>query len=138
MKFYLLLLLTVLTQISFSQETNSVFENYEDSTSYKIVFRVEKHDGDRYIALDNLTIRAKGNDTKVYYMRYGDGLVSSLMIPELILQDIKDFERKIYDNQCDENCELNVLIEFGVKKIRIPIDLLQEEIVTNFMLFLEQ
>jgi len=138
MKFCLLLLLTVLTQISFSQETNSVFENYEDSTSYKIVFRVEKHDGDRYIALDNLTIRAKGNDTKVYYMRYGDGLVSSLMIPELILQDIKDFERKIYDNQCDENCELNVLIEFGVKKIRIPIDLLQEEIVTNFMLFLEQ
>jgi len=138
MKFYLLLLLTVLTQISFSQETNSVFENYEDSTSYKIVFRVEKHDGDRYIALDNLTIRAKGNDTKVYYMRYGDGLVSSLMIPELILQDIKNFEQKIYDNQCDENCELNVLIEFGVKKIRIPIDLLQEEIVTNFMLFLEQ
>ncbi|MCO4813802.1 MAG: hypothetical protein KC454_03775 [Flavobacteriales bacterium] len=138
MKYYLLLLLTLLTQISFSQEKTSIFENYEDSTSYKIVFRVEKNDGDRYIALDNLTIRAKGNDTKVYYMRYGDGLVSSLMIPELILQDIKDFEQKIYDNKCGENCELNVLIEFGVKKIRIPIDLLQEEIVTNFMLFLEQ
>ena len=138
MKYNLLLLLTLLTQISFSQEKTSIFENYEDSTSYKIVFRVEKNDGDRYIALDNLTIRAKGNDTKVYYMRYGDGLVSSLMIPELILQDIKDFEQKIYDNKCGENCELNVLIEFGVKKIRIPIDLLQEEIVTNFMLFLEQ
>ncbi len=138
MKYNLLLLLTLLTQISFSQEKTSIFENYEDSTSYKIVFRVEKNDGDRYIALDNLTIRAKGNDTKVYYMRYGDGLVSSLMIPELILQDIKDFEQKIYDNKCGENCELSVLIEFGVKKIRIPIDLLQEEIATNFMLFLEQ
>ena len=128
----------VLTQMSFSQESNSIFDKYEDSASYKIVFRVEKHDGDRYIALDNLTIKAKGNDTKVYYMRYGDGLVSSLMIPELILEDIKAFEQKIYDNQCGDNCELNVLIEVGVKKVRVPIDLLQEEIVTNFMLFLEQ
>ena len=138
MKIYLLLLLMGMTQMSFSQETTSIFENYDDSTSYKIVFRVEKHDGDRYIALDNLTIKAKGNDTKVYYMRYGDGLVSSLMIPELILEDIKTFEQKIYNNKCGENCELNVLIEVGAKKVRVPIDLLQEEIVTNFMLLLEQ
>ena len=138
MKTYLLLLFVGMTQLSFSQDNTSLFENYEDSSSYKIVFRVEKHDGDRYIALDNLTIKAKGTDTKVYYMRYGDGLVSSLMIPELILEDIKAFEQKIYDNQCGDNCELNVLIEIGAKKIRVPIDLLHEEIVTNFMLFLEQ
>ena len=138
MKHYLLLLLMGMTHMSFSQSTPSIFKNYEDSASYKIVFRVEKYDGDRYIALDNLTIKAKGNDTKVYYMRYGDGLVSSLLIPELILEDIKTFERKIYDNKCGDNCELNVLIEIGTKKIRVPIDLLQEEIVSNFMLFLEQ
>lgn len=138
MKSIVLLLLIFISHFGHSQDTTSVFENYEDSSSYKIVFRVEKHDGDRNIALDNLTIKAKGNDTKVYYMRYGDGLVSSLIIPELILEDIKDFEQKIYDNKCGDNCELNVLIETGGKKIRVPIDLLQEEIVTNFMLFLEQ
>lgn len=138
MKSFVPLLFIFTSHFGHSQDTTSVFKNYEDSSSYKIVFRVEKHDGDRYIALDNLTIKAKGNDTKVYYMRYGDGLVSSLIIPEFILEDIKDFEQKIYDNKCGDNCELNVLIETGEKKIRIPIDLLQEEIVTNFMLFLEQ
>ncbi|MFZ9029564.1 MAG: hypothetical protein ACO2Z9_11145, partial [Crocinitomicaceae bacterium] len=70
----------------------------------------------------------------LYYMRYGDGLVSKLMIPYNITDQLIDLENEIIAKSCSDACEYSVRITLGEKSERIPIDVLSVELISTFML----
>ncbi len=117
-----------------SQEYTQLMKSCADSTDFKIVFRTEENSGIRDVTLDNMTVLVKGDTTHLYYMRYGDGLVSKLMIPYNITDLLIDLEKEIISKACPEACEYSVRIDLGDKSERIPIDVLSVELISTFML----
>ena len=123
----------------FSQENTEIFSNYTDVEEYKIVMKTQNFNGTEDIALDNLTIKMKDGEMKIYYIRYGDMLISSLTIPYSILERFIAFEKQIRSVRCEsEDCKDSILIDDGTNKIQIPIDILHEELISTLMLELEQ
>lgn len=132
-------LLSLMLSFSTSaQEDTSIILPHENDKVVKIVIRTEEKLEDRFIALDNMTIKINGDTTKVYYMNYGDGLVSSVMIPFPVFERFVNFETKIQGYACKSDpCANSILIEIGEKTRRYPIDILYLESVSSFMLELE-
>lgn len=118
-----------------SQEFTRLMKSCADSSEFKIVFRTEEDTGVREVTVDNMTVLVKGDTTHLYYMRYGDGLVSKLMIPYNITDQLIDLENEIISKSCKiEGCEYSVRIDLGEKSERIPIDVLSVELISTFML----
>lgn len=123
---------------SFAQY-ESILAPYSDSIRYKFVLRTEEKLEDRYIALDNMTIKAMGDTCKIYYMHYSDGLVSSVMIPYSVFSAFVDFEKKVINSACEKpECTYSILLEANDKTLRVPIDILYLELLSSFMLELER
>ena len=120
--------------IGSSQEYSRLMKSCADSSEFKIVFRTEEDTGIREVTVDNMTVLVKGDTTHLYYMRYGDGLVSKLMIPYNITDQLIDLENEIISKACAEGCEYSVRINLGEKSERIPIDVLSVELISTFML----
>lgn len=117
----------------------SIIAPYADSSAYKFVLRTEEKLDDRFVALDNMTIKANGDTCKVYYMHYGDGLVSSVMIPFSVFSNFAAFEKKVINSACEKpECTYSILIEAGEDSLRVPIDILYLEMLSSFMLELER
>jgi len=124
---------------SFSQgSVTEIFKNHENSARYKIVMKTQNFNGTEDIALDNFTIKFNDGETKIYYIRYGDMLISSLTIPYSMLDRFKEFEKQARSVECSENCPDSILIDDGTNNVVIPIDILNEELISNLMLELEQ
>lgn len=117
-----------------SQEYTRLMKSCADSSEFKIVFRTEEDTGIREVTVDNMTVLVKGDTTHLYYMRYGDGLVSKLMIPYNITDQLIDLENEIISRACPEGCEYSVRINLGEESERIPIDVLSTELISTFML----
>ena len=127
------------TFLSFSQKSDDLFVQYKDSSSYRIVIKTQNFNGTEDIALDNFTIKFKNGQTKVYYIRYGDMLISSLTIPYSMLDRFEEFEKQVRDVECkSDDCKDSILFDDGIRKIVIPIDVLNEELVSSLMIELEQ
>lgn len=132
-------LIFLLSHVSFAQADTSIVHYFKDSTSYKVVIRTESLVNNEYIALDNLTARVKGDTTNVYYMNYGDGMVSQMMIPYPTYEDFLAFEQRVNSfRTSDSKTTYSVKIEIGNKHLRIPIDILHLEELSSFMLKLEE
>lgn len=129
------LLLIVIPMLGWSQEYNRLMKSCADSTEFKIVFRTEEDTGIRQVTVDNMTVLVKGDTTHLYYMRYGDGLVSKLMIPYNITDKLIELEDQIIEKACpSEGCEYSVKVDLGDRSERIPIDVLDVELLSTFML----
>lgn len=135
----LLQLITLLLSFSaFAQEDDRIIPPHENDQIVKIVIRTEEKLEDRFIALDNMTVKISGDTTKVYYMNYGDGLVSSVMIPFPVFERFVNLESKLEGYACKSDpCANSVLIEIGEETRRYPIDILYLETLSSFMLELE-
>ncbi|MBL1281439.1 MAG: hypothetical protein COA33_014270 [Fluviicola sp.] len=138
-KFFLTIILSfALVFVASSQDTTLIFSTFNDDSDYKVVMKTQNFNGSEDIALDNLTIKKKGDETKVYYIRYGDMLISSLTIPYSIIERFIKFEKHVRSVECKTNdCKDSVLFIYGEKRIVIPIDILYEELLSNLMLELE-
>lgn len=129
------LLVLFLPLLGFGQEYDRLMKSCSDSSEFKIVFRTEEDTGLRQVTVDNMTVLVKGDTTHLYYMRYGDGLVSKLMIPYNITDQLIELEDQIISKACPaEGCEYSVKIDLGEKSERIPIDVLSVELLSTFML----
>ncbi len=136
---FIFIALLSVAHLSFSQESEGVFSRYKDSSSYKIVIKTRNFNGTEDVALDNLTIKYKNGETKVYYIRYGDMLISSVTIPYSIIERFIEFEQQVKNLECKiESCTDSILIDSGSHKIIIPIDVLNEELVGSLMIELRQ
>ena len=128
----------LLSSLTFGQY-ESILTPYADSSTYKFVLRTEEQLDDRYVALDNMTIKADGDTCKVYYMHYGEGLVSSSMIPFSVFNHFAAFEKKVINSACEKpECTYSILIEAGDQQLRVHIDILYVELLSSFMLELER
>ncbi|TNE72392.1 MAG: hypothetical protein EP333_07740 [Bacteroidetes bacterium] len=127
----------LLSVFSFGQESDLIDAHREDS-ELKIVIRTEEQLEDRYVAMDNMTIKIYGDTTKVYYINYSDGMVGSMMIPYSVFDRFVKYEAalKTYDCATDP-CKNSVLIEIGEEAKRYPIDLFHVESLSSLMLELE-
>lgn len=136
MRLYLFFILILCTRFTFAQDLEPRLSQYDDSTHYKLVFRTEQYNGDRFIQLDNLTARVNGDTTKLFYTRYGDMMISSLMIPYNIFEKFLTLEASIFSGKCPEanDCEYSLLITTGTYEQRIPIDEFHTELLSTFML----
>lgn len=133
------LIFILLSVYSIGQEMELILPFYQDSTSYKIVIRTEKLIDDRHEALDNMTVKVSPEETKVYYIRYDDGMISSLTFPWSITDLFTEFEQNVHNQKCEStNCIESIRFEIGDKAARIPIDVLNEELLSTFMLKLEE
>ena len=138
-RFTLILLIFIIATTSFSQESPEMFAQYQDSSVYRIVIKTQNFNGTENIALDNFTIKFKNGETKVYYIRYGDMLISSLTIPYSMLDRFIEFEKQVRSVKCKvSDCVDSILFDDGKEKIEIPIDILYEELVSSLMIELEQ
>ena len=134
-----LLFIISISTLSIGQEQDLLLSNFKDSTQFKAVIRTEKKIDDRYEALDNMTIKVSPEETKVYYIRYDDGMISSLTFPWSINELLVAFEQDVYSVRCTSNeCVESVSFEIGENLVRIPIDVLNEEMLSTFMLKLEE
>ncbi len=125
----------ILSTSSFSQEFQGIIEQYKDSSTYKIVIKTQNYNGTEDIVLDNLTIKFKEGETKVYYIRYGDMLISSVTIPYSVLERFVEFEKQVNALACEKDgCTVSILFNDGITKKVIPIDLLNEELVSSLMI----
>lgn len=125
--------------MGWSQQYDHLVASCKDSAEYKLVFRTEEFTGDRHATIDNMTVISYGDTTKLYYMHYGNGMVSSLMIPFDIMDDLTQFEEDIISKACtSDDCEYSILIESGNKTVRIPIDAFLVESIPTLMLKLEE
>ena len=123
----------------FGQTKSSIIETYKDSALYKLVIRTEYLVDDNYVALDNFTARVTEDTVKIYYMRYGDGMVSSLMIPFSVFDKFIEFEQKIIEaDNFKLDSPYSVKFEIGSLELRVPIDILIVDNLTNFMFSLEE
>ncbi len=131
-------LLTLTSTFSFSQ-SERLFPSYLDSTEYRIILKTQEKNGNEFVTLDVFTIKSYKDSTKVYYVRYGDMLISSLMMEYSILDEMIAFEQTLSELACTEktNCPNRILIEGASKSYSVPIDLLNEELLSNLMLKLE-
>lgn len=123
---------------SFGQQKTSIIKEYKDTALYKLVIRTEVLVDDNYVAMDNFTARVTEDTVKIYYMRYGDGMVSSLMIPYPIFDKFIEFEQKIIEAE-DSNPQTlySIKFEVGQLEMRIPVDILFIDNLTHFMFSLE-
>ncbi len=121
----------------FSQETN-LFEQYKDSATYKIVIKTQNFNGTEDIAADNLTIKYKDDETKVYYIRYGDMLISSVTIPYSIIERFIEFEKHVHELKSKQKTSVSILFDDGITQVVIPIDILNEELVNSLMIELRE
>jgi hypothetical protein len=136
-----LLLLTLMSPLSsFSQDTTNILSSYSDSIEYRIIMKTQEKINDQYIALDVFTIKAYLDSTKVYYVRYGDMLISSLTMQYSIIDRIIEFEQKVNSLACieEDHCTNRILIEGTSNAYTVPIDVLHEELLSNLMLELEK
>lgn len=124
----------------YSQDQESVLKTYsnQDSTHFKVVLRTEEDTGVRNVALDNMTARFKEDTTVIYYTHYGDMLISSLTIPYNIIDRYIELEEELISRACSEDCTYSIVIKVGNKESRIPIDVLDVEKISTFMLKLEE
>jgi hypothetical protein len=108
----LLFLLTFASAFSFPQ-SELLFPNYIDSIEYRIILKTQEKIDNEFVTLDVFTIKSYKDSTKVYYIRYGDMLISSLMMEYSILDDMITFEQKLNEFACEEgaNCPNRILIE---------------------------
>ena len=121
-----------------AQGSNKIIPIYKDSSTYKLVIKTMNYNGEKDIAQDNLTFKFKNGETKVYYIRYGDMLISSLTIPYSIYDRLVQFEDTVNSVHCEkESCTDSILIEIGDNSFSVSIDVLDEELVSNLMLELE-
>ena len=133
--FLSILFILFLPLFGFSQEYDRLMKSCQGSEEFKIVFRTEEDTGIREVTVDNMTVLVKGDTTHLYYMRYGDGLVSKLMIPYNITDQLIALEDQIIAKACEiEGCEYSVRIDLGDRSERIPIDVLNVELLSTFML----
>ncbi|MFT5777228.1 MAG: hypothetical protein ACI837_000159 [Crocinitomicaceae bacterium] len=123
-----------------AQNESAFIGNYSDSTNFRIIIKTQnKVEGD-FITLDVFTIKGYEDSTKVYYIRYGDMLISSLMMEYSILDKLVAFEEKANSLACIEEaqCINQILIEGASNSYTIPMDILNEELLSNLMLELEK
>ena len=133
--FFLFYLSVFTLNSAYGQDFECLMAEYSDSTNFKIVFRTEEDNGDRMVALDNLTILVNGDTTDLYYLRYGDGMVSQLMIPWSIMEELIELENQFISKACaEEKCDYSIRIEVNGRSERIPIDVLQSDMLAEFML----
>tara|TARA_R110002072_G_scaffold172042_4_gene325873 strand:- start:30554 stop:30985 length:432 start_codon:yes stop_codon:yes gene_type:complete len=136
---FLLLILFFFTSVSYSQDTTDIFSQFTDNTDFKVVIKTQNFNGTEDIALDNFTIKKRGAETKIYYIRYGDMLISSLTVPYSILDRFIKFEKHVRSVACkSKDCKDSILFDDGKRQVVIPIDILYEELVGSLMLELEQ
>ena len=137
------LLLSVLTLfvslLTFAQENDHpIIAPHSQDEVVRIVIRTEEKVNDQFIAIDNLTIKVSGDTSKVYYMNYGDGIVSSMMIPFPVFKKYIAFEEAVSGYEClSKDCKYSILIEIGEERRRYVIDILHLEAVSSLMLELE-
>ncbi|HIP32137.1 MAG TPA: hypothetical protein EYG86_05195 [Crocinitomicaceae bacterium] len=137
--YLLLLFLSFSLSATTKAQSSSLFTQYQDSSVYRIVMKTQNFNGTENIALDNFTIKFKNGETKVYYIRYGDMLISSLTIPYSMLDRFIEFEKQVRSVKCtDSDCVDSILFDDGNEKFEIPIDILYEELVSSLMIELEQ
>ncbi len=134
-----LIFFSAISMFSIAQESAQLLPRYKDSTQFKVVIRTEKKIDDRHEALDNMTIKVGPEETKVYYIRYDDGMISSLTFPWSINELLIKFEEDVLAARCTSNeCIESIRLEIGEETIRVPIDVLNEEMLSTFMLKLEE
>ena len=94
---------------------------------------------DRDIAMDNMTIKWKGEQTRVFYTKCGDMMISNVTIPFGIIDQLKKFESEVraLDNQ-EGKSKYMILFLSGDRELVIPIDVLHVESLSNFMLSPEE
>lgn len=127
------------TSSLFCQDSTSILVRYKDSTNYKLVIRTEVLVEDDYVAMDNFTARITDDTVKIYYMRYGDGMVSSLMIPFPVYKELLDFEQKtIAASNGEAKSEYSIKFEIGEAELRVPVDILLIDNLTHFVFSLEE
>ena len=95
--------------------------------------------GDRNIAMDNMTIKRNGEQTRVFYTKYGDMMISNVTIPYGIIDQLKKFESEVraLDSQ-EEKSKYTILFLSGDRELVILIDVLHVESLSSFMLSLEE
>ncbi len=135
----LILLFSLIGSVhSFGQDSHSIIKEYKDSAVYRLVIRTEVFVNDKYVAMDNFTARVTADTVKIYYMRYGDGMVSSLMIPFPVYDKFIDFEQKMIEGgTLVSSNEYSIKFEIGELELRVPVDILFIDNLTHFMFSLE-
>ena len=95
--------------------------------------------GDRNIAMDNMTIKRNGEQTRVFYTKYGDMMISNVTIPYGIIDQLKKFESEVraLDSQ-EEKSKYTILFLSGDRELVIPIDVLHVDSLSSFMLSPEE
>lgn len=139
MKIILLNILCLTLSFTALSQKESILKDFKDSSIYKIVIRTEVLVDNEYIAMDNLTARVTEDTVKIYYMHYGNGDVSSLMIPYSVYDQFLAFEQSIIDEEYSkpEPTNYSIKFEIGSRELRIPIDILLLENLSNFRFSLE-
>lgn len=138
MKSLLTFLVLLNGALLFGQDTTLLTSNYSGAEKVKIVVRTEELVNGEYIAVDNLTAKIQQDSAWVYYMSYGDGMVSSMMIPFPVMDQFIDFERTIAHLESSDHGHYFMRFEIEEKMVRYPIDLLEVERLSGFMLLLEE
>ena len=129
--------LSQLSFISLSQMEDIIAPHATDEV-VRIVIRTEEKLEDRYVAIDNLTIKVSSDTSKVYYMNYSDGMVSSMMIPFPVYDKYIAFEESLKEYSClSDVCKYSILIEIEDRSKRYEIDILHVEALSSLMLELE-
>lgn len=109
----LLFLVLLSSALSFAQD-GGIIAKHKNDAELKIVLRTEEKLEDRYVQVDNLTIKVTGDSSKVYYMNYSDGMVSSLMIPFSVFDKYIKFEENLSEYHClSDVCKYSILVEAG-------------------------
>lgn len=95
--------------------------------------------GDRDIAMDNMTIKWNGEQTHVFYTKYGDMMLSNVTIPFGIIDQLRKYESEVrtLDNQ-EEKSKYTILFLSGDRELIIPIDVIHVESLSSFMLSLKE
>ncbi|MCR9172982.1 MAG: hypothetical protein NXI10_10835 [bacterium] len=138
MKHLLCIICILNLSILFGQDTTLLTSNFASAEKVKIIIRTERRVNDEFIAINNLTCKISNDSAAVYFLSYTDGMVSSLMIPFPIFEQFEDFERTISQLKCLNDCNQFILFEIDGEKKRYPIDILEEERLSGFMLKLEE
>lgn len=119
-------------------QSDEVIAPHINEKEVKIVIRTEEKLEDHYVALDNMTIKVNADTSKVYYMHYGDRIISSVTIPYPVFDKFINYEQSLKEYTClSEPCLNSVLIEIGTTSKRYPIDILHVESLSSLMLEFE-
>lgn len=140
MKYLSLLLFVLLVTSLFSQDDSQPLTfSLRDSSSYRLLIQTMENSQGSETVIDNMKITWDGEDAKVFYNRYSDNVLSSMLIPFPITEQIVKFETDISNFRSeDPNSVYSIQITSGNNSIAIPIDAPNLGQLSNFMRLLEE